>query len=66
MNDFATEEFLNKNIRVRPMSGVSKGDDEGKTNDAYNKSLNDPYGQGGDDDEKNEQIMQLEIQEKRH
>jgi len=60
MNDFATEEFLNKNIRVRPMSGVSKGDDEAKT-DAYNKSLNDPYGQGGDDNEKNEQIMQIEI-----
>jgi len=25
MNDFATEEFLNKNIRVRPLSGVSRG-----------------------------------------
>ena len=27
MNDFATEEFLNKNIRVRPVSGFVK--DEG-------------------------------------
>ena len=54
MNDFATEEFLNKNIRVRPMSGISKMDDnEGRTNDPYNKSL----GETGDDDEKNEQIL---------
>ena len=39
MNDFMTEDFLNKNIRVRPLSGVSRGDD-GKTNDVHNKSLN--------------------------
>jgi hypothetical protein len=34
MNDFATEEFLNKNIRVRPVSGVTRGGDmdETKTN----------------------------------
>ena len=34
MNDFATEDFLNKNIRVRPVSGVTKGyneQDEQKT-----------------------------------
>jgi hypothetical protein len=36
MNDFATEEFLNKNIRVRPISGITKGDnDETKTNNEY-------------------------------
>jgi hypothetical protein len=54
MNDFATEEFLNKNIRVRPLSGVSRGAiDDGRTNDHYNKSLhNDPYGQNGDEDDK--------------
>lgn len=40
MNDFATEEFLNKNIRVRPLSGVTRGEDDGKTND-YNRSLQD-------------------------
>lgn len=51
MNDFATQEFLDKNIRVRPMSGVTR-DDDGKTNDPYNKSMNDPYGNSGDDDEK--------------
>jgi hypothetical protein len=28
MNDFATEDFLNKNIRVRPISGVTKNDQD--------------------------------------
>lgn len=37
MNDFCTQEFLDKNIRVRPISGVSRNED-GKTNDPYNKS----------------------------
>ena len=46
MNDFATEEFLHKNIRVRPSSGVTRGKDDGKTNDPYQKSLTDPYGPG--------------------
>lgn len=67
MNDFATEEFLNKNIRVRPLSGVSRGNiDDGKTNDHYNKSLhNDPYGQNGDEDDKFDQIKILEMEEQR-
>jgi hypothetical protein len=26
MNDFATEEFLTKNIRVRPVSGITTKD----------------------------------------
>jgi hypothetical protein len=38
MNDFATEEFLNKNIRVRPLSGITRADEEGRTNDPYVKS----------------------------
>ena len=49
MNDYATEEFLNKNIRVRPSSGVTRGDDEGKTNE-FNKSLNDPGNPNNDGD----------------
>eukprot|EP00351_Strombidinopsis_sp_SopsisLIS2011_P001629 CAMPEP_0116888628 /NCGR_PEP_ID=MMETSP0463-20121206/23745_1 /TAXON_ID=181622 /ORGANISM="Strombidinopsis sp, Strain SopsisLIS2011" /LENGTH=79 /DNA_ID=CAMNT_0004553773 /DNA_START=1253 /DNA_END=1492 /DNA_ORIENTATION=- len=32
MNDFATDDFLSKNIRVRPISGVTRGDyDETRT-----------------------------------
>lgn len=45
MNDFATEDFLNKNIRVRPLSGMSRGQpDEPVKNDAF--------GGAGDEDEK--------------
>jgi len=67
MNDFATEEFLNKNIRVRPLSGVSRGGgDEGKTNDHYNKSLNDPYGANGDEDEKFNAMKIIEMQDERY
>ena len=65
MNDFATEEFLNKNIRVRPMSGISKGgNDDGKTNDPYNKSMNDHYG-GQDEDEKYNQMKIYEMGQER-
>ena len=65
MNDFATDEFLNKNIRVRPISGVSKAHDEGKTNDPYSKSMIDPYGKQGDDDEKFNANKLLEMVEDR-
>lgn len=41
--DFATEDFINKNIRVRPISGVSKAD-ETKDGRASNIS------KGGQDD----------------
>ena len=66
MNDFATDEFLNKNIRVRPLSGVSRGgNDEGKTNDHYNKSMNDPHGNQGDEDEKFDQMKIIEMEDQR-
>jgi hypothetical protein len=64
MNDFATEEFLSKNIRVRPLSGVARGDED-KTNDPYSKSMNDPYGQNIDDDEKFAQLKIIEMEEQR-
>lgn len=63
MNDFMTEDFLNKNIRVRPLSGVSRAD-EGKT-DIHNKSSNnDPFG-NADDDEKFNSMKQIEMDEQR-
>ena len=65
MNDFATDEFLHKNIRVRPISGMTRGDDDGKTNDPYNKSLNDPYGGNAEEDEKFAQMKVLEMDEQR-
>ena len=65
MNDFATEEFLNKNIRVRPTSGV-KDNDGGDTNkDGQNlASRHDVFGQVQDDEEtfNNNEKMELDIQ----
>lgn len=65
MNDFATEAFLSKNIRVRPTSGVTRADggDDGKTND-YNKSSNDPAGIL-DKDEKDHEEFKLVLEEAR-
>lgn len=65
MNDFMTEDFLNKNIRVRPLSGVSRAGDDGKTNDPHNKSMNnDPFG-GADEDEKFNSMKNIEMDEQR-
>jgi hypothetical protein len=61
MNDFATEEFLQKNIRVRPISGMTRGDDDGRTND-QNKSIQDQQ----DPDEKIEKDIRLDIEEDRN
>ena len=65
MNDFATEEFLNKNIRVRPTSGT-KDQDGGDTNkDGQNAaSRHDAFGQAQDDEEtfNNNEKMELDIQ----
>ena len=55
MNDFATEEFLSKNIRVRPISGVTRGDDDG-----MNKSLNDANAIDADEKYNREYLLQLE------
>ena len=33
MNDFATEEFLSKNIRVEPNQGIHRFEDDAKTQD---------------------------------
>ena len=52
MNDFATQEFLDKNVRVRPMSAKGGVDDDGKTNDMFGKSMN------GDKDDENDEKME--------
>lgn len=43
--DFATEDFINKNIRVRPISGVSKADE---TRDGRQSNIS--RGDGNDED----------------
>jgi hypothetical protein len=74
MNDFATEEFLTKNIRVRPQSGVTQkdggtgpgqdGDNKSEANGG-NKSNIFSAGGEGDDDEKHTKMMALEITDQR-
>ena len=69
MNDFATDEFLNKNIRVRPISGITRGDqDETKTQGETqfvhyptSKVTNDQ----GDDEEKFNKMINLDMEEQR-
>lgn len=70
MNDFATEEFLTKNIRVRPVSGVTKGGDleETKTNNDYNhhpaKSMF-MSADIGEDEEKFNKLINIDMEEQR-
>lgn len=35
MNDFATDEFINKNIRVRPVSGLTTNEKEEQKSDVF-------------------------------
>ena len=57
--DFATEDFIHKNIRVRPISGVTHGDD---TKDG--RASNISKGGGGEDNEdKEEQNHKVAIYE---
>ena len=64
MNDFATEDFISKNIRVRPHSGVQRGEnDETKTKeDAHASRTGDG---AGDDDDKFNEIIKLELENDR-
>jgi len=69
MNDFATEEFLTKNIRVRPISGITRADnEETKTNveapvhfNAKSMLMNEQ----GDDEEKFNKMINLDMEEQR-
>jgi hypothetical protein len=65
MNDFATEEFLNKNIRVRPASGITRVDqEETKTNDHHFGGA-----KGGEntleEEEKLNKMIKIEMDEQR-
>jgi len=63
MNDFATEEFLTKNIRVRPQSGAAHKEAEMDAKSETNKNL---FGvEAGDDEEKFSKMMVLEITDQR-
>ena len=64
MNEFATEEFLNKNIRVESTTVHQRGEDETKTNDGNvggTVSRHDAFGLNMDEDE----IYRVDIRQER-
>jgi hypothetical protein len=67
MNDFATEEFLTKNIRVRPISGATHKDADDKSEHISRGNLmeNGSAGGGGDDEEKFNKMVNLEMEDQR-
>ena len=75
LNDFGNQDFLDKNVRVRPVSGMTRGDmDETKTNNmdgggtttggGGGKSLL-MGGDGQDDEEKFNRMINLDMEEQR-
>jgi hypothetical protein len=64
MNDFATEEFLTKNIRVRPISGTTHKDDD-KSEHISRGNLMENGSVGGDDEEKFNKMVNLEMEDQR-
>ena len=65
MHDFATEEFISKNIRVRPTSGLNRGgDDDTKTLDG-GVSKFDAFGNHGDDEETYNKGVMFELKNER-
>ena len=67
--DFATEEFINKNIRVRPASGATTGGErDDQKSDLYNRPTYLGAGIDGnvmDEDEKANQMANLEMDNQR-
>lgn len=66
MNDFATEEFLTKNIRVRPQSGATGKDIDEKQSDHISKgNLLGVLGEPTEDEEKYNKMVNLEMDDQR-
>ena len=62
--DFATEDFINKNIRVRPISGVTHGGDDTKDGRASNISKGG-QNDDGENTEQNNKLFLYEIENQR-
>ena len=63
MNDFATEDFISKNIRVRPVSGIARAEgnnDETKTQGGGDKGENN-----ADDEDKFNDDVKFELEKDR-
>jgi hypothetical protein len=62
--DFTTDEFINKNIRVRPTSGITAMDKDEQKSDILGRGANLDGGQM-DEEEKFNQMANLEIDAQR-
>lgn len=62
MNDFATEEFLTKNIRVRPQSSATGKDQDDKQSEHVSRAN---LFENGDDEEKFNKMINLEMEDQR-
>jgi len=65
--DFANDDFINKNIRVRPVSGVTVGEREEQKSDIMgtgNRFLNDGSNQI-DEDKKFDDLVNIEMETQR-
>lgn len=70
MNDFATEDFIAKNMRVRPTSGVTRGGDNDETKtqgggDAGFSRMGGGVDGNMDDDEKFNEAVKFELENER-
>ena len=67
MHDYASQEFLDKNIRVRPTSGLLRGgDDDAKTQDGgIGASRQDAFGNNIDDEEQYNKGVAFELKNER-
>jgi len=64
--DFATEEFITKNIRVRPVSGqTTAGERDDQKSDIFNRQNYNIDGNQMDEDEKANQMANLEMEQQR-
>ena len=62
-NDFATEDFITKNIRVRPVSGFTHGDetkDGRQSNVSKGQNLQSEGNEDGDDNYNKFAILELD------
>lgn len=63
MNDFATEDFITKNIRVRPHSGLAREGEETKKDEGFASRI---AGESEVENEKKEnEIIRMELQNDR-
>lgn len=61
LNDFATDEFLTKNIRVRPVSGITGKDEERHSEHVSRNNLQASGNEINEEEEKFNKMVNLEM-----